>query len=496
MLQAQRSLHSCNILRPTKLSIAGSKPRVLRAGMRNLQHLPLSLLLLAAGAGCSEFATAEEEDGQADGPTTSAADLSDDKADSAGTIRVRAGQLTVWIQRDVTLVQENGELTATITGRTSRNLTGVLPFVPDDAFGTGEALSARTFSIKVRQGHELNTILSGMPLFVDLDVATGAHADYALRLDLRPQLGGFSGSNQLFVDRLGAPIFVGADKPDPLRYQFNLRTTNPPVAVVAAGAPDVYPSSNGTFADFSYADLAAIWQDDGAVAFTDASGATKAATLHVGLSGVALTTDDAYDVWPAPTCSLAVFNCMREVQGVELATCGTYRELNQCLGSDGCEFGSPALELTSLDLSFAWESALAMYGSDCARGGGNSWCDVQEVNTFTLPVCLTPTFANVVEAALDATNDPAMTIGPFASGDVRSRDNVLGASLFATSLPSGGPGLFTAFDQHFGGGVVHVWTFTDEIPCQNCHSYRTRTVLWWPAAARVVVVDATHGYDS
>jgi len=36
----------------------------------------------------------------------------------------------------------------------------------------------------------------------------------------------------------------------------------------------------------------------------------------------------------------------------------------------------------------------------------------------------------------------------------------------------------------------------EEVPCPNCTDFRTKLFLWWPAAFRVVAIEAGHGFDS
>src|SRR5688572_988092 len=90
------------------------------------------LFLFPALAACA--LGAEDNDSEAIGPAT-AETANDGKTD--GELRVRAGMLTLWVDREIELSidPEDHELVAVIHGRVSRNLTGVLSWVPDDGFG-------------------------------------------------------------------------------------------------------------------------------------------------------------------------------------------------------------------------------------------------------------------------------------------------------------------------------------------------------------------------
>jgi len=43
---------------------------------------------------------------------------------------------------------------------------------------------------------------------------------------------------------------------------------------------------------------------------------------------------------------------------------------------------------------------------------------------------------------------------------------------------------------------VQAWYFVEEAPCQNCHDFWTKTVLFYAATGRVLVVNGSYGYDS
>jgi hypothetical protein len=47
-------------------------------------------------------------------------------------------------------------------------------------------------------------------------------------------------------------------------------------------------------------------------------------------------------VWPAATCREATYHCTLENQGVDLATCGDYREVSHCAYADICREAAAA----------------------------------------------------------------------------------------------------------------------------------------------------------
>jgi hypothetical protein len=293
--------------------------------IRKINAVAISLMAsLAPGCVASEV----DDDTAADGPALAVAE--EGKEDSTD-LRVRAGQMTVWMNRKVDVVFTGNQVTAVIRGRASRNLTNAFSFIPDDGYGSASLLSSRTFSITLRDASEINSLMSGLPIFVDLDVATGSHDDYALKLEIRPTLTAFRGSSALQITSALQPVHVGREAADPLRYQTKVRTAAAPVAVSGLGVSDVYPSLGGSTVDFTYGQLQSVWRTNAPIRFTDGAQASKSASLELRVSGVAMTTGDAYDTWPTPECNNDVYNCALENRGVDTATCGSYREVQTCL---------------------------------------------------------------------------------------------------------------------------------------------------------------------
>ena len=97
----------------------------------------------------------------------------DEQADGLTETRIRAEGATVWLQPALRPVQVPVDGGATrwqfvLAGRFSRNLAGVISFVPDDVFGAATAISARKFEVAFDAGHELSTLAYGMPTLLGL----------------------------------------------------------------------------------------------------------------------------------------------------------------------------------------------------------------------------------------------------------------------------------------------------------------------------------------
>jgi hypothetical protein len=120
------------------------------------------------------------------------------------------------------------------------------------------------------------------------------------------------------------------------------------------------------------------------------------------------------------------------------------------------------------------------------------------IEAFTLPTCATPTpdLEDVHGVLAAATDTQDFAAGPFAGGVVLDRAALGATPEFGATFSPGGPALFQAIDAHMGGGEVRAWTVSESIPCPNCTDFRTKLFLWYPGAARAVVIEAGHGFDS
>lgn len=432
----------------------------------------------------------EEDEGEF-GPA-SAESVDDGKADGANELRVRASGMTMWIDKAIDVRDDGGELVATIKGRTSRTITGAFPWVPDDAFGTGRVVGPRSFEIELRGGHEINTIASGMPLLVSLEIATGTVAQFDARLQLGASLGAFTGSSAMWIGTNLRPVYLG-----PELGEGHFRATvssSQPISVQDAGSPLVSPTGTNQWSvDWRYGDVEEALRTGRKVTFQNAAGAQKRASMLLRTRAIGLTSESPESVWPTPTCELATYNCMRETQGVDLAACGDYYELQRCIQPDLCELTGNAapLEIYPLDLSYAFASGAEAFVEGCDEGG--AWCTLAGITSFMHLDCLaeTPTMAQIVDDVLAMIPESPR----FVDGIVLDRAGVMATPMFGPSFSVGADEMFAAIDTFMASGPLVGWHASAEIPCHNCTEFVDTVVLWYPEAARIVVVRGTHGYD-
>ncbi len=283
-------------------------------------------LFVAVSVAACAGEEADEEDDGAPGPAT--AEVSGDgKADSA-ELRVRAGNLTLWIEPDATFAVEDGEPILTVRGRTSRNLAEVSSWVPDDAFGEVEQTGPRTIVLRLRGGHEINSILSGLPIFLAFETVWGAVHHHEARLVLSPRLSAVQGDG-FHLDDFIRPIFV-RDDTDPLRYRLGVTYEVGPVSA-SPGAPAVSDDTDDIVAiDWTYAGFEEVLAQGAVTVEAGPDGASQTSIVAVRAIDLGMTIEDPRDVWPSPTCTDLVAECVAATD--DLGDCGDYRDVAPCSG--------------------------------------------------------------------------------------------------------------------------------------------------------------------
>lgn len=452
----------------------------------NRAHLhPVSFALLLALGGCAASAS----DPEVAAPDTGLAVT----AQSADEIRVREDGLTLWVDVVAPVsVEGSGELRATLRGRTSANLDAAFSYVPDDAFGTASVVGPRSFEVALRGGHEINSILSGLPLLTRLTMSNGKV--YTARISLAPRFTAQEGSAAITLDTPIRTAYVrGAD---PLRYRGTAATaaTGLTVTTTDGASPAVAALGGGRFRlDWAYAGLSQVFdRKSDRVQLAATSGGTavsRRAGIELTAEGIGLTVRDPELVWPAPVCQKTVFDCIqaKPIGTLDLGSCGSYRDVARCMTADACDFTPAApFSLTGKDATALAPAVKAAHDA-CPRTSG-SWCSVGPAAAFTYPRCVArpPTQDEVNEAAL--AEDRGGRFDPSA-GTALTR-----AQLLMTQALGGG--LLTAIDAFAGDTDVRATVFESEVSCHNCHEWAIKYVLLYPRTRTVVVVDGTHGYDS
>lgn len=445
----------------------------------------VSLAFIAASASACAY-------GVDDNAGDSASDSSTQSVtDQSGNLRLTVDNHAAWEDR-------NGARVVVLRARTNRKLADAFSWVPDDAFGRVVMLTPKTFEILLESGHEVNTILSGAPLFLTLHPSSGptTHA----KVELAPAFSSFDGTSKLWITEDVRPIYA-KDDVDPLRYRGKVSSKVPLQLLTVFTDDDSDPEVFRVDEDSYYFD----WRYDALALASDppsdpvhfyaktTSGATlsKRAGLYLEVAGLELTNDDPWVVWESPTCLPETLACIEQTpaDASDFAACGDYREVNVCMGLDPCANGTVPASLSPLDIEDEVGQAQSAYNDDCSRGG--TWCSVS-VTGYTLPQCVDSPVAIADVVGMLQQQDQGMLV----DGAYGGRAELEASTVFGSGYSSWGPGLLLAIDVLAGGGEVHGYIATSEVPCHNCHDFVDDVVLYYPLTGVVVRVVGTHGYDS
>lgn len=453
----------------------------------SLWSLPIPLLLLI-GCGADQMLSVESPQRETDASTADVRHIA-----ATTEVRVRADDLTLWIDERAIQAVQSGVLTVTMKARTSSNISSVRSTVPDDAFGLATQTGPRSFEITLRNGHEINTILSGLPLFLHLQLTSGK--TYGAKLSLAPTLRPSAGP--VSVDSFVRPIYH-KDSAN-LRYRGLASTSATGLRMSSRGgtAPSLgIPTGSRYPFDWEYSGLASLLDaSSDLVVFETGSGAASTqqqSGVQLTVRDVGLGLGDPAVRWPTPGCSRAVYDCISALPATtkDYSACGSYRDVARCMGVDLCDVvPTPAapFALRSKDAS-SLASAVKGAHDACPRTGG-SWCSVGGATAFEYPRCVatTPTQAQVTQAAL-AETDRAGAFDP-RYGRTLTRAELLMQQTFKT-------GLLSSIDAFAGDTDVRATLFESEESCHNCHQFSIKFVLYYPRTRTVVVVDGSYGYDS
>ena len=304
---------------------------------------------------------------------------SDDKADAPAELRARVDGMTVWMDPIAVIGNDNGTALYVIEGRTSRNLASVQSWVPDDAFGSAEIVSPRKFRLTLRNGHEHNTMLSGLPLFVTLRPTTGATAQAAVWL--APRVTSVAGSSSIYLGTGAAPVWVDGDVV--YRGSASLYNGYSGLAVrTSAGAgPMVTPGAAGKAQlDWRFDALGPVIAAWGAPPITatatkGATTATKSARIEVRVAKLGLTLGNADTTWPR-VCTDAVMACLQGLgaTATDAGACGTFRQVSACGGPAAATIAPATLAEDLRSWLAYWYVA---HGGDVAAAGGNTLAQAQ-----------------------------------------------------------------------------------------------------------------------
>jgi hypothetical protein len=393
-----------------------------------------------------------------------------------------------------TFETRNGQRALVIRGTTNRYLEDVFSFVPDDIFGQATIISERRFEVVFAEGHELNTVLSGLPIFVSIRTFTGTPRTFYARIVVAPRFFDVSGSSAIVLDEKVDPYYV-RNGTDVLVYRGKVDVVGASSLSVIApdGVPTVSRADADTFRlDWQYpAVYQAIDPHTMPMTFTatrpDGTTLHKSARLVARVTELAVTAGDPYEVWPAQQCQAAVYNCIHsQPAGTnDFAACGTYRQVSTCMYANACDVIPPQpLSLTEVDAS-SLESARLQWN---AGSDPHTSSFIDTIDAYDTPPC--PAQPVSLQALVAQLTAMGVYLPEFQWGTEIDRDGL--------SLGGGtrGAALMSALDTFTGGGPIQAWQASEEISCHNCHAWVDYTVLFYPDSGKVIVLVGNSGYDS
>ena len=381
----------------------------------------------------------------------------------------------------------------------NRYLESVLSFVPDDGFGEAHILSERRLEVVLHEGYELNTVLSGLPLFVAVNTFTGSPNRYTAKIVVAPRFYDFRGATAINIEEKVEPFYV-VNGTDHISYRGSVDALASSLTVTAPdGAPAVSRVDADSFRlDWSYPALHQAIDPhtvplNFSAALTSGVSAQKTSRLVARVVDLALTSGDAYDVWPAPGCQPAAYACFHAQPAgtTDYSACGSYREVSRCAYASACDVLPPApLTLAPLDSS-PLEPARAAWNVGSDNG---AWHELTSLDPFRTPECpASPVTIQSVMAQIAAT-DPGLP--PVEYGTFTDRAGLAQSVFFMPNSYGDGAALLASIDAYAGGGDVQAWLSVDPLSCHNCHDFGARAVLYYPATRSVVVLNGHYGYDS
>jgi hypothetical protein len=312
-----------------------------------LSYRWLIALTLLAPLACGEGTASDEtyvgavEDDLAAGSTQPIfGSLADDNATS---LAVKNG-MTLTLQASLAWHMGSAGEEVILKGSTSRDMTFVQGFIPDDAFGTATQLSTRSFQLVLDNPSDINTAISGSPFYLELTTHSSTGDEHwSAQVVLTPRLVPAAGSttSRLTLGSAVTPVVVN-DNPDGVHFRGTVTTTATPQSMVVSSdsTPALVQDSPRTWHfdwDFDHFE-SAVSRPVQAQAKFGATTSTRSGTLEVRLSKVGLASgQSADDIYGFPECDPGVLACLRTLPAstIDFGACGAYLPVRVCIDTNG-----------------------------------------------------------------------------------------------------------------------------------------------------------------
>jgi hypothetical protein len=334
--------------------------------MRTLAYIASTALACVLAAGCAPPGEPQGQDESSESDLAATSELS-----------VKADGITLWLDPVAYPTERFGQPAWRLEGRASKNLERVFSFSSDDEFGEAIQTSARKFDVFVDAG-QLEHLLAGYRLLLDVDAATGARRKYFASIRLAAKLERAHGTSRVVTRKTFTPFVFG----EQVRFRNRVGLAegwSSPVITTDEGVAPVAMAGAGRehLADWDGPALLAVAADRESEIHVDAQkGATHAvrsASVDIAVTSFQITTDMPLEHWPDPSCDDATLDCLRALPaGTEdRSSCGDAIEVRPCLWRlDEVVAASP--QVFSGDLRRHLVGWYADHGADVAASGGNT----------------------------------------------------------------------------------------------------------------------------
>ncbi|MDB4963771.1 MAG: hypothetical protein JWP01_3770 [Myxococcales bacterium] len=365
-----------------------------RRAMRLAHLLAASLLVSACADPADELDIDEVEVGEDDG--------GEGKADADSELRVRTGETTMWMTRELERRETPDGAVFAVRGRASRNVIDGMGFVIDDPYGDFAVRSARAFEV-TWPASTARTLVDGVNQFVRTSFPPSAGRPDSLtsRIVVRPRFVSFGGASSVYLTAELTPVVLGGTvvyraKGRTSSAMTGLSATVNGVAITYLRRTDSTHFEIDLAPDHAFA-IAGATSTSAKLVITATVGTgttvTKTARLGLAIKKLGITAGDAYDLWPRPTCTTAMQGCLASLPAgaVDLGSCGEAIEVLACGSQTGVTVDDVAFEAALAD--GAARTASAAFRSDTAGLVGAARVDAFAAGTLqTVEARLEPLF--------------------------------------------------------------------------------------------------------
>jgi hypothetical protein len=428
-----------------------------------------------------------------------------------GTSQATLGGTTVVLNPVAELVTTKGGPAVRVRGKSNREIFSAYSWVFDDYFGQTTLTGSHTFEISLHLGYEANSMLSGSPLFVFLELEKPQSPPLHMRLELAPVLRSLPGPSPLVFAQTVRPIYVANDVEN-LRYRATATSPAAVSEVVPLGFPATLTpltkiSAGSWVADHTFDALSsAVLSKEGALTYQPISTTSvfspRSVRWAVRVKSIELSYGDPESLWVQQSCDPKVLDCLSKLPASvqDFAACGDYRPVQRCVSGLQCVL-SPLQTAVEPLANVSFGSTLSDYNAGCGAWG--TWCNISSVEAFAMAPCpIKPQLPDVAMLAIE--NSPPFEFsqgwGPLElpqGASILTREQLETSALFSMDYSSAGPELLATLDTLAGNSTSTMgWQWTEEVPCPNCTEFWTYTVVYYPSAALFFVITGSAGYDS